>query len=210
MPLASYLLNYGNFGDFAPFVSDEPLPCRRGDRLVVRSPRGQEIGVVMRMAPESADPYLKDHFIGQILRRATPGDEELALRMRKKSQRLFDESRQVQSRLGLPLEILDAEILLDGRQAVLHYLRCAECDPRPLMEHIAEEYRLLVTLHDLALPKVKEEEVGAQHGSCGEGNCGSGGGCGSCGTGGCSTCTSHKHEAVPVAIAVPESRVALL
>lgn len=210
MPSSTYLLAYGNFGDFAPFVSEDAFRFRRGDRLVIHSPRGQEIGIVMRPAPESADPFLKDHFVGKILRRTTSNDEELSIQLKLKSQKLFETSRRVQASLGLPIEILDAEILFDGKQAVLHFLRCAECDPRPLMEHLAEEYRVLVTLHDLALPRREHVEEHADHGSCGEGQCGSGG-CGSCSTGGgCSTCGVHKHATPAAPAAAQESRVALL
>ena len=149
--MRDYLLNYGSAGDFGPFHSEEPLACRRGDRVVVRSHRGQELGVIMRPATEEHARLLEGKFVGQILRLATPGDVELASRMQARSQSLFQDTRQLLAQLQLPMELLDAEVLLDGRQAVLHYLRWQECDPRPLMESLSQKYRLLVTLHDLAL-----------------------------------------------------------
>src|SRR5262245_3763967 len=147
-----YLLSYGNAGDFGRFCCAEPLACRRGDQVVVRSPRGQELGVIMRPAGPGHSRLLADQFLGQILRRATVGDLELAARMQQRGQRLFEDSRRLVHELGLPMEILDAELLLDGRQAVLHYLRWADCDPRPLMDALAQPYHLLLSLHDLALP----------------------------------------------------------
>jgi hypothetical protein len=190
-----FLLSYGNAGDFARFRSDQPLACRRGDRLVVRSHRGQEIGTVMRPATAGHTEFLEDHFVGQILRVATPTDLDFADRMRTRSSRVFDDSRRLTGELALPLEILDAEVLLDGRQAILHHLRWADCDTRPLMDAISERYHLLVSLHDLALPKLPAE---AEPAGCGEPNCG-GGNCGSCSTGGCGICSSHS-EAAKVAI----------
>jgi hypothetical protein len=86
------------------------------------------------------------------------------------------------------MEMLDAEVLLDGRQAVLHYLRWADCDPRPLLDALADKYRLLITLHDLQIPA--EVETDEEWDGCGEGKCGSGSsGCGSCTGGSCSHCT---------------------
>ena len=191
---SEYLLRYGKAGDFGRFRSDAPLPCRRGSRVVVRSHRGQELGQVMRAATDQHASFLADKFVGQILRLATAGDLELAERMQQKSQSLFEDARAIAVELKLPVEILDAEILLDGRQAVLHHLRWEECDPRHLMDRLAQRYHVLVTLQDLAPPATKTEEEQAEGTGCGLPGCHAGeeGGCGSCSSGGCGTCSNHK------------------
>lgn len=196
MTNCAYLLSYGRAGDFGPFQAEEPVLCRRGDRLVVRSPRGQEIGVVMRDASDMHLGSLAHKSVGQILRQVTPGDEELARRMTQRSQRLFDEGRQLAADLNLSMEIVDAEILLDGRQAVLHYVGWGDGDRRSLLDTLSERYRLVVTLHDLVLP-TEEEPAEEIAGGCGSEGCGQGaGGCGSCSSGGCGTCSS-QHKAMP-------------
>jgi hypothetical protein len=191
---SEYLLSYGKAGDFGRFRADEPLPCSRGSQVVVRSHRGQELAVVMRPANEQHASFLADKFVGQILRLASDGDRELAERMQRKSQALFEDTRRMAADLGLPLEILDAEILLDGRQAVLHHLRWADCDPRHLMDQVAERYHLLVSLHDLGLKPAGADKDEQETGGCGLPGCHSGeGGCGSCSSdGGCGTCSNHK------------------
>jgi hypothetical protein len=191
-----YLLSYGNAGDFGRFGCTEPLTCWRGDKMVVRSPRGQELGVIMRPAGPGHSHLLADQFVGQILRRATEGDLQLAARMQQRGQRLFEDGHRLVRKLGLPMEILDTEVLLDGRQAVLHYLRWAECDPRPLMDGLSQSYHLLITLHDLALPTTEEAEEHQEHASCGMGDC-SQGGCGSCSAGNCASCIGHRSKALP-------------
>jgi len=189
-----YLLSYGNVGDFGRFRCAEALACRRGERVVVRSPRGQELGVVMRPANPEVGRLLRDQFAGQILRRATAGDLELAERMQQRARRLFEDSRQLVDELKLSLEILDTEVLLDGRQAVLHHLRWAECDPRPLMDALAQRYHLLISLHDLALPNQEEAHEDTEAAGCGAGGCG-GGGCGTCLSGNCASCVSQRSKA---------------
>ena len=94
-----YLLSYGKAGDFGRFRSDAPLPCRRGSRVVVRSHRGQELGQVMRAATDQHASLLADKFVGQILRLATAGDLELAERMQRKSQSLFEDARAITAEL---------------------------------------------------------------------------------------------------------------
>jgi hypothetical protein len=113
----------------------------------------------------------------------------------------------------LPFEVVDAEVLLDGRQAVVHYLRWDECDPRPLLDQLSQRHRLLVTLHNLALPPADREDEGRpEEARCGSGGCGAAGGCGSCGSGGCSSCGAHRVSATAVpALAAAEmpGRIAL-
>jgi hypothetical protein len=191
-----YLLSYGNAGDFGRFRCAPALACERGERMVVRSPRGQELGVIMRSANTGHSRLLADEFVGQILRLATEGDLQLAQRMQERSQKLFEDGRRLVCELDLPMEILDVEVLLDGRQALVHYLRWADCDPRPLMDPLSQHYRLLITLHDLALPKTEEAEEHPESSSCGTGGCGAGG-CGSCGGGNCASCVSHRTKADP-------------
>src|SRR5438445_1936064 len=137
---------------------------------------------------------LADQFVGQILRLATEADLLLAERMKQRAQKLFEDGRRLLCELALPMEILDVEVFLDGRQAVVHYLRWADCDPRPLMDALSQRYRLLITLHDLALPNTGETEEEPEFASCGAGGCGAGG-CGSCSAGNCASCVSHRAQA---------------
>jgi hypothetical protein len=212
MTSPGYLLSYGRAGDFGPFEATAPLQCRRGDRVIIRSQRGQEIGVVMRPVAEGHLRLLGQSFTGQILRLATPGDEELAKRMQARSQRLFETGRHLATDFGLSMEIVDAEILLDGRQAVLHYVSWSDGDRRPLIDALSRQYRVLVTLHDLALPAAEphaEDELGCGVEGCGAGGCGSSsGGCGSCAAGGCGTCGSRSKSS-PVTSGT-EARVSLI
>jgi cell fate regulator YaaT (PSP1 superfamily) len=193
-----YLVSYGNLGDFGRFRAPVPLACRRGQKLVVRSPRGLDLGVVMCPARDGHLRMLASAGVGDILRPATEADLQAAARYRRQSLGLSDSARQVARELKLSLEVLDAEILLDGEQAVVYYLKQAECDPRAFLDRLAGHHRLLIRLCDLALPEAPDLDAGFA--SCGGGDCGSGG-CGSCGSGGCSTCT---HAAPEIAFAAPE------
>jgi cell fate regulator YaaT (PSP1 superfamily) len=185
-----YLLSYGNVGDFGRFRLVRPLTCRRGARAVVQSHRGLELGVVLCEATEGHARFLPNTTVGQLLRLATEQDEQAAEQMRQRGQRLFEAGRRLAAELALPLEVLDVEVLLDGRQAIVHHLRWAECDERPFVSTLAREHDLHVALHSLRLPaqETEHEEEG-----CGRPGCGrsAGGGCNTCGSGGgCSSCGS--------------------
>ena len=129
-----YLLNYGLAGDFGRFRSGRPVACRRGDRAVVRTHRGLEIGRVLREATPRHAHFLPNTTVGTLLRLAGPDDDRIAERMGERARLLFDRARRTAKELALPLEVIDVEVLLDGEHGVLHLLRFEESDVRPFVE----------------------------------------------------------------------------
>lgn len=180
MTAAEYLVGHGSAGEVGRFRADGPIPCQRGDRVVIRTSRGLELGTVLCEATPLHARVLEPTAVGELLRHATVEDEEIARGTHERARRLFEDARGLAGQLGLPLEVLDVEVLLDGHQVALYYLRWADCDERPLVQALSRKYETMVALHDLALPQ------GAS--ACGRSDCGSGGGCSSCSTGGCSSC----------------------
>jgi cell fate regulator YaaT (PSP1 superfamily) len=177
-----YLVSYGTSGEFARFRSTPPAEFRRGDRVVVRTSQGLELGVVMCPAQPEHAPFLSRTALGELLRPLTERDERQAEQVERLGQRVFDDAQGLVRELELPLEILDIEVLLEGQQAIVHHLRQIDCDYRGLVSALSKKYDLHIRMNNLALPK--EETIG-----CGLPNCGQlTGGCQSCGSGGCSTC----------------------
>jgi hypothetical protein len=123
------------------------------------------------------------------VRRASEADEAEARRLRALAHVVFAEARRLTAEGGLPFEILDVELLLDGRRAIVQHLRWADCDYDPFAEALGRAQGVEVFMEDLALPPSPAAE---EHGGCGQPGCGranGGGGCSSCGTGGgCSSC----------------------
>jgi hypothetical protein len=181
-----YLLSYGALGDFGRFHPVTALACRRGHRAVVRSHRGVELATVLGEARPGHAAFLPNTTVGQLLRLATAEDEDTARRRRAQAQGLFDDACRLAGDLGLPVEVIDVEVLLDGAHAVLHHLRGADFDPRPFVSALSHKHEVHLTLQDLTRPAGGHEEE-PEHG-CGRPDCGSaaGGGCGS--SGACSTC----------------------
>jgi cell fate regulator YaaT (PSP1 superfamily) len=196
-----YLVSYGRSGDFGRFRADETASYCRGDRVVVRTEQGLELGVVLCPAEEGHGRFLSRTAQGRLLRLCTRADENTASGMDERGQAIFEHARALVEQLALPLEVLDAEVLLDGKQVVLHHLRRDECDYRPLVSGIARAFDVRVIMQNLYVPH--EPVIG-----CGEPNCGAGkGGCTSCSTeGGCGTCgKGHKADDVAAYLASQEA-----
>jgi hypothetical protein len=193
---AEYLVSHGKSGGFGRFAPVLPLACRRGDVVVVRSQRGLELGSVLCAAGDSHARFLGRTPVGPLLRHATPEDAGAARRLEALGQRVFEDGRRLAGELGVALEVLDVEVLLDGQEAIVQHLSPVHCDPAPIVEALARRHHLHITLENLALPvdlgqTADEPTVGG----CGEPNCGkaSGSSCASCGTGGgCTSCGSGK------------------
>jgi hypothetical protein len=184
-----YILGYGLAGDFGRFRSAAPLGLSRGERAVIRTDRGVEIGQVLRPARPRHAVFLPNTTVGQLLRPVNPNDEEREARMTVRAGELLAHGAELIESLLLPLGLLDAEVLLDGEHALLHYLHWGECDIRELVSRMSRRFDVQIVLIDRTAPAIAED-----HGC---GNCGSGGGCGSCGSGGgCGSCGSSKPEEV--------------
>jgi cell fate regulator YaaT (PSP1 superfamily) len=208
-----YLLSYGRLGDFGRFRSPKPVACARGDRAVVRTHRGLEVGEVLRPAAPRHATFLPNTSVGQLVRLITPSDQEALGVSRQRAQAVFAQAATLGRELGLPLEVIDAEVLLDGEHGVVHLLRWEECDVRSFVSTLSREFALHVALADLTRPVVAQPEE--EEGGCGREGCGHGG-CSSCGSGGgCSTCGTGKPEEVQAYFAglrqkMEERRVTLL
>jgi cell fate regulator YaaT (PSP1 superfamily) len=191
MHATAYLLSFGANGELGRFDAPSGLVCRRRQRVVAQSRRGLELATVLRPADGDVPDLLPSAPGGAIVRLATADDEDLALRLKEQAGTIFEDARTQATEQSLPIDVLDVEVLLDARQAVLHYVAWGICDPRHLMEVLSDRHRLLITLNDLA-PKPAT-------GTCGSGGCGSGG-CGSCGTDGCGHCAEHEPAAGRVSL----------
>jgi hypothetical protein len=176
-----YLVSYGDSGEFGRFRPVTPGDYQRGDRVVVRSHQGLELAVVLCPVTAGHTPFLSRTALGEILRPAAEEDEQAAQRCRERGGRLFDDARRLAAQLELPLEVLDVEVLLDGKSAVVHHVRRQDCDYRPLVSALSHKHDILIVMQNLALPAEAPEGAGCGRPDCGQAG---GGGCTSCGTGG--------------------------
>jgi len=187
-----YLVSHGKTSVLGRFVAASLDPLRRGERVVLQSVRGLSVGTVLSEATERQARVLGSEIIGQIVRRLSAEDRKAHAALRQREHQLFDAARNLVARLSLPMEILDVEIALDGRRAILQYLLAGECEPTALLDALAAEHQIEVWLENLAAP-AEPEQAG-----CGKPDCGKKeGGCSSCGSGGCSSCGTGPVDLKP-------------
>lgn len=182
------LVQFGRSGFVGAFASAEA--AARGSRVVVRGPRGVEIGTALCAPGEAFAQSLPVE--GELLRVATADDEARAATFPTREAELLGRAADAAAERGLPLAFVDAELTLDDR-LILHGLAWAACDATSLFEELSARFGLSVRLLDLSQTPVSRDPPPAPSaGGCGKPGCGTdAGGCSSCGTGeskgGCSS-----------------------
>src|SRR5262249_19157005 len=127
-----YLVKYGRAGFLGEFIAIDGDCFARGQAVVVRSPRGLEVGEVLCPAEESFAPLVGTEMPGELLRAASPADDAAARELTIKGETLLAQARNLADEMGLSMALLDVEVLFDGTSAVLHAIHWAECEATPL------------------------------------------------------------------------------
>lgn len=187
--MTSTLVQFGRSGFVGRFTADAAVP--RGERVIVRGPRGVEPGVVLCEPGEKFAPSLSTE--GDVLRIATYEDETRVAGFPGREAELLTLATDAATERDLPLTFVDAELTLDDH-LILHGLAWDACDATSLFAELSARFGLSVRLLDLSQTAVTKDPKQAADG-CGKPGCGTeGGGCSSCGTdsggeskGGCST-----------------------
>lgn len=188
-----FLVSHGKSGILGVFHSPEATTLPRGQAVIVRTGRGVEIGTVLGPASLRQARNFGAGALGELLRRAAAEDETRRADLTVREQELFDAGRSFAGHHGLPLEILDVDLLFDGEHAFVQFVG-EDADSDKLAVALESQFRLTVRLENLATPAEPENHE-HEHAGCDKPDCGrsggGGGGCTTCSTGGgCSSCGS--------------------
>jgi cell fate regulator YaaT (PSP1 superfamily) len=175
-----YLVRYGLARSMGRFRAASGA-LEPGRTVVIRTHRGTELGEILAESPPTPSTGAEP---APILRLATPEDLERARKVANDRSAHFEVCRAAFEDGAWPLELIDAEPLLDEGRTVLHYLGPHRLDASGLIAAFRDRCGLHVVLEpvgrDISEPEPEPEEESQGCGSCGshEGGCGSGG----CGT----------------------------
>jgi cell fate regulator YaaT (PSP1 superfamily) len=182
----AYLIRYGLARSLGRFEADSG-PLEPGRTVVIRTHRGTELGEVLSEAPPALPSGAEP---APILRIATADDLERAREAATRRSVHFEACLAVFEGGAWPLELVDAEPLLDEGRTVLHYLGPHRLDASGLVAAFRDRCGLQVVLEPVGRdvpepepePEPEEEHhgcgsCGTSGGGCSSGGCSSGGGC---------------------------------
>ncbi len=128
-----HLVRIGIHGHVGRFRSAEALRFPRGARVIVRTPRGLEVGEVLGWTSQGqAD--------GELLREMAAEDELLAERLMSRANEAYQACVDLLFERGIDAVLTDAELLFDGRGLYFHFLGEPPVEAESLTTELAEAY----------------------------------------------------------------------
>jgi hypothetical protein len=159
-------------------------PLERGQVVVIQTDRGIELGEVLIGLDDLPESPSSDR--SQVLRRASPEDLAEARRADTMRSERFALCQRILQEGDWPWELIDVELMLDGRDTVLHYLGPHQLDASTLRARFRMTCVFDVVFEPVGVDlenEALEEFSPASGGHAGCQRCG--GSDGGCGSGGC-------------------------
>jgi len=189
--MADYVVRYGSMRLLGVFSSGEKT-YNRGRKVIVRTERGLEVGVLLCEAAPEVLQHLTDPSGGQILREMTPEDLHEESRLQQQARHHMEICQQYIERLGLKMQLVYIEHLFGGERIVIYYLAENRVDFRELVRLLAAEFQTRIEMRQIGVRD--EAKLLADYGDCG---------CPVC-------CNTHLVEMPPVSMRMAKLQKATL
>lgn len=147
-----------------PYSFGSFIEAKTGDKVVVETVRGQEIGTVCMPAIPFDKKKVKDD-CKPVLRLATEKDLEDAKANVEKAKEAMAICTQCIKRLGLDMHLISSEYTLDRAKVIFTYVSDDRVDFRQLLKDLAYQLHCRIELRQIG-PRNKAKLVGGI-GSCG-------------------------------------------
>ncbi len=166
---SSHVVRYGQMRSLGVFEGLTGQDHPRGQKVVVRSERGTELGEVLAPADERAASFLDDPHKGRILRVATDADLEAGRALTRVQEEGFETCLGFITKRGLPMQLVDVEAILGGERLVFYYLAEKRVDFRELVKDLARACRTRIEMRQIGVRD--EAKLLADYGDCGKPVC---------------------------------------
>jgi nitrite reductase (NADH) small subunit len=180
------LIRFGAMGYVGRFQVEPTVSLGRGGQVVVQSSRGMEVGELLWSGSGDSELVTNQPDSGIVLRELTDADAAAAKLLRDRIRPAFEECRTLLEERGVPVDLIDAEQLLDGQTIIFYFLGEAIPALADLTTELATRFESHVQFRPFG------NRIGDACGSChsdgehGCGNCSEDGSCGREGNaGGC-------------------------
>jgi cell fate regulator YaaT (PSP1 superfamily) len=142
---------------------------RYGDRVVVKTERGTEFGVILCEATPAAISHLEEPTNGRIIRSMNAEDQQ---QWQSQQDKTADDARlctKFVQELGLEMQVVDVERLLGNERIVFYFLSENRVDFRVLVRKLADELQTRIEMRQIGVRD--EAKLLADFGDCGKPIC---------------------------------------
>jgi cell fate regulator YaaT (PSP1 superfamily) len=167
--MMGYVVRYGRMRFLGECTAPEEPAHVRGQRVVIRSDRGTELGEILCAATDKTARYLEQGIQGEILRTVTPEDlaHESSLTVSQKD--AFNACQEFITRRRLQMDLVDVEIIFGRERIVFYYLAEKRVDFRDLVKDLARSLRTRIEMRQIGVRD--EAKLLADYGDCGKPVC---------------------------------------
>jgi len=190
--MVKYVVRYSAMRIVGVFSAHGSAVYCRDTRVIARTERGLEAGVVLSEATEVVRAALKDSTEGQVLRAMTAEDERELLRIAEQARRDLDVCQTYVDRLELEMGLVELERTFGGERVVVYYLSENRVDFRELVRLLASEFQTRIEMRQIGARD--EAKLLADYGDCGKPTC----------------CNSHLVQMPPVSMRMAKMQKATL
>jgi len=164
-----YIVRHGVMRFLGEFESGSGAAYLRGQRVVIRSDRGQEVGDVLCEATPETFAMLTDPTRGNVVRLVSEDDERRAQTARERQNQAFEICRKYIEERRLQMELVDVEHLFGGERLVFYFLAEKRVDFRELVKDLAREFQTRIEMRQIGVRD--EAKLLADYGDCGKPVC---------------------------------------
>lgn len=166
MPQA-YIARHGAMRLLGRFEAD--VPYGRGQKVVLQTERGLEVGEVLCLATERALALIPNPSQGQILRCLNAADEARLANLHQAEQEEFETCQRFIVQRRLLMQLVQVEHLFGGERIIFYYLAEKRVDFRELVKDLARHYRTRIEMRQIGVRD--EARLLADYGDCGKPVC---------------------------------------
>jgi cell fate regulator YaaT (PSP1 superfamily) len=165
----AYVVRYGRMRFLSECRGTSDEPYARGQKVVLRSDRGTELGEVLCAATAHTSRFLPSADQGEILRLATEDDHERARRLASERQSALEVCQELIAKRRLQMDLVDIEILQGRERVIFYYLAEQRVDFRELVKDLARALRTRIEMRQIGVRD--EAKLLADYGDCGKPVC---------------------------------------
>ena len=134
------------------FSHADQVIFRYGNRVIVKTPRGQEIGAVRCEATSEIMAKLDSGFVeDKIVRLMTESDEIECRKLRQEEQEKMKRCHQIIQDMGIVMELVRVEHIFGGERLVIYYTAEGRVDFRELVKVLAAEFHVRVEMRQISV-----------------------------------------------------------
>jgi cell fate regulator YaaT (PSP1 superfamily) len=163
-----------------------------GDRIVTRTDRGTEFGVVLCEATPATIDQIEESIGGRIVRPMTAEDETTWQDQQSRTVADAQLCSRLVKELGLVMQVVDVERLLGGERIIFFFLADKRVDFRVLVRHLAAQLQTRIEMRQIGVRD--EAKLLADYGDCGKPVC----------------CNTHLNKMPPVSMRMAKLQKATL